>query len=116
MEEESKLTKLILSPQLCGVYISKSDLQSIASNCGYSLQVQERKRMLVEIFAQVQGVDDFVRIVDSVISFAKYKKELYENIQNEYKSATQIVKTITDKIEDAINELERTKEEAALIA
>lgn len=116
MEEESKLTKLILSPQLCGVYVSKSDLQAIASNCGYSLQVQERKRMLVEIFAQVQGVDDFVRVVDSVMSFVKYKKELYENIQNEYKSVSQIVKTITGKIEEAIAELERTKEEAALIA
>jgi len=116
MEEDSKLTKIILSPALSGVYISKSDLQSIAASCGYSLQLQERKRMLKELFALVQGVEDFIRIIDSFESFIGYKKEQYKSVVTEYPNTAPLVDKFLENIKNAINELERSKEEAALIA
>lgn len=74
MEEESKLTKYILSPLLSGVYVScKSDLSAVALSCGFAIQLQERKRMLKELFALVQKTEDFVRIVDAFLSFMDTK-------------------------------------------
>ena len=116
MEEQSTLTKMILSPELSGVYISKSDLQAIAASCGYSLQLQERKRMLVEIFALVQGVDDFVRIIDAIEAFVHHKSNMYKSIAAEFPNSSETVNLFLKKIEDCLCELEKAKEEASLIA
>lgn len=116
MEEDSTLTKMILSPALSGVYISKSDLQAVAASCGYSLQLQERKRMLKELFALVQGVEDFVRIIDAFKSFISYKEEQYKSVASEYPAASTVVDKFLANVTNAMNELEKAKEEAALIA
>lgn len=116
MEEDSRLTKYILSPALSGVYISKNDLLAVAATCGYALQVQERKRMLKELFALVGGVDDFVKIVDAFISFIKYKTDFYDKVSDEYKAAKEVVESFKQKSKDAVLELEKAKEEAALLA
>ncbi len=116
MEEDSKLTKHILSPLLSGVYISKSDLQAIGATCGYSVQLQERKRMLKELFALVQGVEDFVRIIDAFKSFILYKEGQYKSIASEYPATATLVENFLKNTKNAINELEGAKEEAALIA
>ncbi len=115
MEEESKLTKFILSPNLSGVYVSKADLQAVAASCGYALQIQERKRMLKELFALVREVEDFKRIIDAFSSFVAYKLETYKNIAAEFPSSSGIVATFEAKIKDMLSELERSKEEATLI-
>lgn len=116
MEEDSKLTKYILSPLLSGVYISKSDLQAIGASCGYCLQLQERKRMLKELFALVQGVGDFVRIIDAFKSFILYKEGQYKSIASEYPATATLVENFLVKVRRTLAELERAKEEAALIA
>lgn len=116
MEEESKLTKTILSPSLSGVYVSKSDIQAIAASLGYSLQLQERRRMLVELFALVKNPDDFIAIVDAVREFIKQKADVYKSVSAEYKSTKGCVDGFLSKIEGALSELERSKEEAALLA
>jgi len=116
MEEDSTLTKMILSPALSGVYISKSDLQAVAASCGYSLQLQERKRMLKELFALVQGVEDFVRIIDAFKSFISYKEEQYKSVASEYPAASAVVDMFLANVKNALSELEKAKEEAALIA
>lgn len=116
MEEESKLTKLILSPNISGVYVSKSDLQAIAMSLGYALQFQERKRMLVELFALVKSPDDFTSIIDAIAAFFKHKAEVYKSISGEYKSAQNCTNGFLSKIGDALKELDKTKEEAALLA
>lgn len=116
MEEESKLTKTILSPNLSGVYVSKSDIQAIAGSLGYSLQLQERRRMLVELFALVKNPDDFIAIVDAVSEFIKQKADVYKSVSEEYKSAKTCVDGFLSKIDVALKELERSKEEAALLA
>ena len=116
MEEDSRLTKYILSPALSGVYISKNDLLAVAATCGYALQVQERKRMLKELFALVGGVDDFVKIVDAFISFIKYKTDFYDKVSDEYRAAKEVVEIFKQKSKDAVLELEKAKEEAALLA
>ncbi len=116
MEEDSKLTKIILSPALSGVYISKSDLQAVAASCGYSLQVQERKRMLKELFALVNAIEDFVRIIDAFKSFISYKEEQYKSVVKEYPATAAIVNNFLTNIKNAVRELESAKEEAALIA
>lgn len=116
MEEDSKLTKIILSPALSGVYISKSDLQAVAASCGYSLQLQERKRMLKELFALVQGVEDFVRIIDAFKSFVSYKEEQYKSVASEYPAASAVADKFLANVKNAFRELEKAKEEAALIA
>ncbi|MGE4399877.1 MAG: hypothetical protein AB7D29_10185 [Campylobacterales bacterium] len=116
MEEESKLTKYILSPLLSGVYVSKSDLSAVALSCGFAIQLQERKRMLKELFALVQKTEDFVRIVDAFLSFMEYKAEQYKSIAGEYPSSAEVAAMFLDRIESAKVELGRAKEEAALIA
>jgi hypothetical protein len=116
MQEDSTLTKMILSPALSGVYISKSDLQAVGASCGYSLQLQERKRMLKELFALVQGVEDFVRIIDAFKSFVAYKDEQYKSVASEYPATATIVDSFSANVKNALNELEKAKEEAALIA
>ncbi len=116
MEEDSKLTKIILSPLLSGVYVSKSDLQAVAASCGYSLQLQERKRMLKELFALVRGVEDFVLIIDAFKRFFLYKEEQYKSIASEYPSTATLVSNFSANVKNALDELGRAKEEAALIA
>ena len=116
MEEDSRLTKYILSPALCGVYISKNDLLAVAATCGYALQVQERKRMLKELFALVTGVDDFVKIVDAFASFIKYKTDFYDKVSSEYPSTKSVVEGFKQKSVEALAEREKAKEEAALLA
>lgn len=116
MEEESKLTKYILSPHLGGVYISKSDFINIAASSGYTLQIQERKRMLKELFALVRETDDFIRIVDSFISFVNYKEEQYRAAASAYPASKKIIDTFLAKIKNAKAEFEKAKEEAMLIA
>jgi len=115
VEEESKLTKYILSPLLSGVYVSKSDMVAIASSCGYALQIEERKRMLKEIFAVVREPADYIRIVDAFLSFYGYKEELYRSISREYPSSEPVTEALLKKIETAKTELERAKEEAKLL-
>ncbi len=116
MEEESKLTKYILSPLLSGVYISKSDLSAIAISCGFAVQLQERKRMLKEIFALVQRTEDFIKIVDAFSSFVDYKAEQYKSIMGEYPSSADVGGVFLQRIAAAKAEFEKAKEEAALIA
>lgn len=116
MEEESKLTKYLLSPLLSGVYISKSDLQTVAASCGYSLQLQERKRMLKELFALVRGVEDYVRIIDAFLSFIDYKADQYKSIAGEYPASKTVADMFLERIGSAKAELNKAKEEAALIA
>lgn len=116
MQEDSTLTKMILSPVLSGVYISKTDLQSIAAACGYSLQLQERKRMLKEMFALVNDVEDFVHIIDAFKSFVAYKEEQYKSVANEYPAASNVVNAFLANTKNAHSELDNAKEEAGLIA
>lgn len=116
MEEESKLTKLILSPNLSGVYVSKADLINIAADCGYAIQLQERKRMLKEIFALVRGVDDFISVMDAFSKFFDYKESQYKKISNEYPSSSETVNRFLEKIKSVRAEIEMAKEEATLLA
>ncbi len=115
MEEESKLTKYILSPLLSGVYISKHDLLTIAISCGCAIQLQERKRMLKELFATTQKTEDFIRIIDAFLFFLDYKAEQYKKIACEYPSSNEVVAVFLSRIESAKEELNRAKEEATLI-
>lgn len=116
MEEDSKLTKCILTPSLSGIYVSKADLQLVAAMCGYVIQLQERKRMLKELFALVQGVEDFCKIIDAFIGFFEYKKDMYKNAAKEYPSITPVVTELEAKAQSAVEELKKSKEEASLIA
>lgn len=115
MEEESRLTKYILSPLLSGVYVSKSDMVAIASSCGYALRIEERKRMLKEIFAVVREPADYIKIIDAFLSFYNYKEELYKSISREYPSSEPTIKAFLKKMETAKSELVKAKEEAELL-
>lgn len=115
MEEDSKLTKYILSPALSGVYVSKSDLIGVASVCGFALQIQERKRMLKELFALVSGKDDFIMILDAFLSFLDYKKGEYMTIADGYPAAKSISDDFLKKMELFKKEILKAKNEAALV-
>lgn len=116
MEEDSKLTKYILSPSLSGIYVSKSDLQLVAAICGYSLQVQERKRMLKELFALVSNVEDFCKIIDAFVGFFEYKKDMYKGVAHEYPGTTPVVNSLLSRADEALAELKNAKDEAELIS
>ena len=87
-EMSSLKTKYILSPLLSGVYISKSDLSAIAISCGFAVQLQERKRMLKEIFALVQRTEDFIKIVNKGEKLKKDINEYYKPFNHEYEDSS----------------------------
>jgi len=106
---------LILSPNKSGAYLSKPDVLKVAVMCGLNIILQERKRMLDDLFKSIKSKEELVAIYDVLISFYTAKKGDYETIFRFFPATKSSLEANYTKCSAAIDKLENLKEEAQIL-
>lgn len=106
--------ELILSPDKSGVYLTKPDIGRIAIIAGFSIILQERKRMIDELFSSVKSKEELELIYNSLISFVDAKIIDYNSIFNFFPSSKTALEKGYMNSTNAIEKLKEFKEEAML--
>lgn len=77
----SELQKLLLSPKLSGLYVSRIDIKHLASDFGEGVAIDERKRMCEKLFKAITE-DNVVNFFEILINFIDNRLEIYKELSN----------------------------------
>jgi hypothetical protein len=91
------LAKTFMTPAKSGVYLTRNELVVLARLSEASLRINERPRMLVDIFRSAQTADDLVAIVQRLRDFTVANLEAYEALATEYPSTARLWRPWVDK-------------------
>jgi hypothetical protein len=88
-EEDSQtfvdeLQKTLLAPIISGVYITRMDIKTIAKEFGESIAIDERKKMLKQLFKYVDSVESMEKLFNSIKKSIIYKQSIYKELSNEF--------------------------------
>ena len=100
------LKKSLLTPVVCGAYISKPEIQKIALLCGFRIILQERGRMMDEMFATIKDTPTL-----RIQSFFVAKIDEYQTLIQEFESLEQILNERIALANETVEELAKIKEE-----
>ncbi len=110
-----KTFDLILSPNKSGVYISKPDINKVAVAVGFSIILQERKRMMNELFKSIRTKEELSTLYGALIAFYDAKRIDYESVFGFFPSGKDALEGQYGKCVDSIQKLKELKEEAELM-
>ncbi len=80
----------ILAPFNAGVYFSKYDLLGIADAFGAAKRMNDRKKILKEIFRYVDTTDDLKRLLGLFVAKIDRDFALFESIEQNYAHAEDV--------------------------
>lgn len=107
--------ELVLSPHKSGVYLSKPDIGRLAVFIGFTVILQERKKMLEQLFKYLRSQEELIATYDALIVFYEAKKSDYESLFGFFTSAKMALDGNYEKCNLAIAKLQEFKEEAELL-
>lgn len=87
----------ILAPFNAGVYFSKYDLLGIADEFGATKRMDDRKKILKEIFRYVDTKDDLKRLAGLFIEKIESDIRVFEEIKNNYNHSEDVTSAWTEK-------------------
>lgn len=111
-----KTFELILSPNKSGAYISKPDVNKLAVVVGFSIILQERKRMMDELFKSIRTKEEMITLYSALIAFYDAKRLDYESVFGFFPSCKSALDKEHDKCLITIQKLQEFKEEAELLS
>ena len=80
----------ILAPFNSGVYFSKYDLLGIAESFGAAKRMNDRKKILKEIFRYVDTNEDLARLLGLFIEKIDRDVAMFDEIEKNYKNASDV--------------------------
>lgn len=80
----------ILAPFNSGVYFSKYDLLGIAESFGATKRMNDRKKILKEIFRYVDTNEDLKRLLGLFIEKIDRDVAMFDEIETSYKNASDV--------------------------
>ena len=87
----------ILAPLNSGVYFSKYDLLGIADAFGAAKRMNDRKKILKEIFRYVDTSEDLKRLLGLFVAKIEQDFELFGSIEQNYKHAEDVTSRWRDQ-------------------
>lgn len=109
-----KTLELILSPHKSGVYISKPDINKLAISVGFTIILQERKRMLEELFKSIRTKDEMTLLYSTLIAFYDAKRIDFESVFKLFPASSEALSNDYHKCISSMQKLGEFKEEATL--
>jgi hypothetical protein len=107
--------ELILSPNKSGAYLTKPDILKVAVMCDLNIILQERKRMLDDLFKAIKSKEELLTIYNVLVSFYTSKKGDYETIFQYFPATKASLEENYKKCTASIGRLEELKEEAGIL-
>jgi hypothetical protein len=107
--------ELILSPNKSGAYLTKPDILKVAAMCDLTIILQERKRMLDDLFKSIKSKEELLEIYDVLISFYTAKKGDFETVFQYFPSVKNSLDENYKKCTATVGRLEELKEEAGIL-
>jgi len=98
----------ILAPFNAGVYFSKYDLLGIADKFGASKRMDDRKKILKELFRYVDTKDDLKRLIALFVEKIESDIGVFEEMKNNYRHSEEVILVWTQKaneLKEKINNL-----------
>lgn len=80
----------ILAPFNSGVYFSKYDLLGIAEEFGAAKRMNDRKKILKEIFRYVDTNEDLKRLLGLFVAKIDHDVAMFDEIEKNYKNASDV--------------------------
>lgn len=80
----------ILAPFNAGVYFSKYDLLGIAEAFGATKRMNDRKKILKEIFRYVDTNEDLKRLLGLFVAKIDHDVVIFDEIEKSYKNASDV--------------------------
>ena len=109
------ITELALSPHKSGAYLSKPEISILALVCGFSIILQERKRMIEDLFKAIKSKEELINVVSALIAFYDSKKNDYELIFDNFPATKLALDENYGKCIVSIGKLKEFKIEAELL-
>ena len=107
--------ELVLSPAKSGAYLSKPDISGLATMVGFSIILQERKKMLEEMFRFLRSKEELLRAYEGLSTFYESKMSDYESIFGFFPSSEPVLRENYQKCIATIKKIEEFKEEVELL-
>jgi hypothetical protein len=83
--------------------------------CGFSIILQERKRMIDDLFKSVKSKDELLNLFSALIAFYDAKKNDYESVFGYFPSSKMALEQNYEKCLLSIKQLQDFKTEAQLL-
>ncbi|MEF3192378.1 MAG: hypothetical protein K6347_07535 [Campylobacterales bacterium] len=109
-----ELAKTLMTPAKSGFYMTKNELIILARLSEASLRVNERARMLTDIFRSIQSEEEFVGLLERIKLFAAKKEAQYEEIVKEYPRVAPIMEEYLRKVRAMKESIDEVKREVML--
>lgn len=117
MNGEGELEQIAASfvvPQKSGVYLTKSDIISLARASEASLRINERRRMLTDVLRSPQTLDELEALLDRLIAFCSQSAASYQEMVDAYPTSAAVLEPWRAKAQKTVEKLTEIKEELRL--
>jgi len=115
LEEEAgfiaQVSKLLLPPAKCGVYLSRLDIKVLGLKFGEDVQVRERKRMLRDIMRAITSKEELERFFDILKEEVDSKTKIYDELTEQFPVSKEIFEDKKIKAENFKERLDKILQE-----
>ncbi len=102
-----EITTKLLSPNRCGVYISKRDIKEIAAACDEKIAPKQRQRMLTDTLKSVFKIEEMEHLFNTIKSRIDTKLKFYEELSAAFPASKTFFTMHHDKAEKFKSSLDR---------
>ncbi len=82
-----ELTTKMLSPSRCGVYFSRKDIRAIAQECGDSISLKQRNRMITDMLKGLFTLEEMEKLFSVIKSVIDERISYYDEFSKAFKSS-----------------------------
>lgn len=83
-----ELKTKMLSPQKCGIYFSKYDIRNIAKQCGESISLKQRDRMINDLLKSIFDLEEMENVFDVIRGYIDLRLTYYDELSEAFDKST----------------------------
>jgi hypothetical protein len=79
-----ELKTKMLRPEKCGIYFSKHDIRNIAKECGESISLKQRDRMMNDLLKSIFDLEEMERVFDVIKGYIDLRITYYDELSETF--------------------------------